>query len=151
MIGSLRRIAFAGVVLTGLVLAALGTGCGRQGAPAAGPPEPQPDPPPVVAAPGLYDRDGDEVGAVGVFALLDEEEGSWAVVGVADTETAQSFVVALVEGAEDLGVDLEAYRGRYVEVRGTRVSPDASGSQAPRIRARAIGVLVEDDPADPVP
>ncbi len=113
-------------------------------------PAPQPAPPPVVAEPGLYERDGGAVGAVGVLARLEGQNGSWAVVGVADTQTAQSFVVAVVEGVEGLGVNLAAYRGRYVEIRGTPVEEGTPASETPVIRAQSIEVIVEDDPDDPV-
>jgi hypothetical protein len=112
-------------------------------------PELVPAPPPVVDPPGIYELDGGGVSVVGIFAQMEEVGGSWGVFGVAEAETAESYLVAVIVNAETLGVDLSAYRGRYVEVEG-RVVDDASGSAgAPAVEADSIEVIVEDDPADP--
>lgn len=150
MICRLRHASIVSAILCGVLLGTMLAGCSGKSTDRTPSPEPEPAPPAAVAEPGLYERDGGQVGAIGIFARLEEQGGSWAVFGVADTETAQSFVVAIVEDVEGLGVDLATYRGRYVEVRGVRAEDSPSAPGTPVIRARSIEVLVEDDPDDPV-
>lgn len=111
---------------------------------------PNPTPPVIVDPPGIYDAPGGQVRAVGILDRVALEGGFWALVGVADTESAESLVVVVISNAEDMGVDLAGYRGRYVEVVGTLVGGASIRMAGPEVEARSITVIVEGDPADPV-
>lgn len=137
---------FALAMLLGLVA------CGTD--PAVTPSAPEvgqpPDIPPVVDQPGIYELGQGEVRVVGILAQL-EESGSWGVFGVLDTVAAESFLVAELRGVESLGIDLATYRGRYVSARGVLANETRPPDGAPVVEASALEVIVEDDPADPVP
>lgn len=134
------------VLLLAVTAIALLSGCSANAQ------EPAADPvvPVLVDPPGIYETPGPEVRAVGIFDWMPLEGGFWVVVGVADTMSAESLVIAVIPNAEELGIDLAGYRGRYVEVVGTLVDDPSIRMAGPEIEAHSISGLVEDDPADSV-
>jgi hypothetical protein len=114
---------------------------------AQGPPS-EPRPAALVDPPGIYTDSEGLVRAVGVFDHVALEGGVWAVLGVADSESAESQVIAVIPNAEELETDLVAYRGRYVEVTGTLLEGTSARMAGPEVEARSITVIVEEDPAD---
>jgi hypothetical protein len=112
---------------------------------------PDPLPPALVDPPGIYEAPGGQARAVGIFEQIVIGEEVWAILGVADTESAESTVIVVVSNAETMGVNPARYRGRYVEVRGMLVEDESAHSPGPQFKASSIAVIVEDDPDDPLP
>jgi hypothetical protein len=113
-----------------------------------GQPEPEPVPPVPLDPPGIYETGDGQVRAVGIFDRVELEGGLWAVLGVADTDSAESQVVAVIPNAEELDLDLASFRGRYVEVVGTPVEGASIRMAGPEIEASSVTIIAEEDPAD---
>ncbi len=132
-----------------LCFAIFAPGCASREADVEAPPSIEP--PVVVDQPGIYEAPRGRVRVVGIFDRIDYEGGSWAVVGVAPTQAAESHVVAVLVDPEQLRIDLPALRGRYVEIIGMLREDAPAGTPGPEVEPQSIIVIVEDDPADPIP
>ncbi len=74
----------------------------------------------MFAPPGLYDLGAGRTQAFGVLVHRDLEGGFWAVVDAQLGEpNDEAPVIAVLVGAEDLGVDLVALEGGFVLAEGT--------------------------------
>lgn len=103
------------------------------------------EPPVVLDRPGIYEAPGGQVRVVGIFDRVNLEGGFWAVLGVAPTDAAESQVVAVIANAEELGLDLPALRGRYVEVIGTQLEGASIRMAGPEVEARSITIIAEEE------
>jgi len=124
------------LILAGFLILVL-VGCGSSG-----PKEPPtsttpPNPGPrtgTLARPGLYAVEGGRSHALGVLEYRDLEGGFWAVVDAMpgqSTDTAQ--LIAVLVGADKLGIDLEALKGHYVSADGTLAGGASSRMAGPEL------------------
>jgi hypothetical protein len=132
------------LILLAGVIALLVAGCAVD----TGQPEPEPVPPVPLDPPGIYEAGDDQVRAVGIFDRVELEGGLWAVLGVADTDSAESQIVAVIPNAEELDLDLASFRGRYVEVVGIPLEGASIRMAGPEIEASSVTIIAEEDPAD---
>jgi hypothetical protein len=122
-----RALGFAGMVLalSGLFVPTL-TGCGSSELSEASTSTTLPDSLGMFAPPGLYDLEGGRTQAFGVLVYRDLEGGFWAVVDAQLGEpNDKAPVIAVLVGAEELGVDLATLEGGFVLAEG-RLSEGAS-------------------------
>lgn len=116
-----RVLGFAGMALaiSGLLVATL-AGCGSSGSSVTTTSTTQPDSLGMFAPPGLYELEGGRTQAFGVLVYRDLEGGFWAVVDAQLGEpNEEAPVIAVLVGAEALGVDLAALEGGFVLAEGT--------------------------------
>ena len=74
----------------------------------------------MLAPPGLYDLEGGRTQALGVLVYRDIEGGFWAVVdALPDQSTDDAMTLAVLTGADGLGVDLQGLQGSLVTAEGT--------------------------------
>jgi hypothetical protein len=140
--GPVRRVTI--LILLAGVTALLMAGCAAD----TGQPEAEPVPLVSLDPPGIYQAGDGQVRAVGIFDRVELEGGFWAVLGVADTDSAESQVVAVIPNAEELDLDLASFRGRYVEVAGTLLDGASIRMAGPEIEASSVTIIAEEDPAD---
>ncbi len=135
--------ALLALVLTGLLVVIL-VGCGSAGSTVSPTSTTPSGPGPrtgTLARPGLYAVDSGRTHALGVLAYRDLEGGFWAVVDAMPgqpTDTAN--VIAVLVGADKLGVDLQALQGRYVSADGTLADGASSRMAGPEL---AVDTLKE--------
>ncbi len=112
------RVAAVLLIVSGLLVPAV-AGCGSSKPAEEGTSTTQPDSLGMFAPPGLYDLDGGRTQAFGVLAYRDLEGGFWAVVDALPGDSAEeATVIAVLVGAEELGVDLTALEGGLVLAEG---------------------------------
>lgn len=139
----MMRIPLLAVTIAMLLGAAVVTsGCADRTEP---PPPVVPGTTPAVDPPGIYEISDDRVRAVGVLDWIDLEGGFWAVTGVAETDGAESTVVAVITNPDSLDIDLEEVRGRYVEVTGELLDGPSIRMAGPEIEASSITIVGEDE------
>jgi hypothetical protein len=74
----------------------------------------------MLAPPGLYPLEDGRTEALGVLVHRDLEGGFWALVNSPpDGSGSEPAVIAVLIGADDLGVDLETLEGGFVIAQGT--------------------------------
>jgi hypothetical protein len=116
-----RALGFVALALavSGLLAPAL-AGCGSSEPSEATTSTTLPDSLGMFAPPGLYDLEGGRTQAFGVLVYRDLEGGFWAVVDAQLGEpNDEAPVIAVLVGAEELGVDLAALDGGFVLAEGT--------------------------------
>ncbi|MBA4371104.1 MAG: hypothetical protein C0418_05965, partial [Coriobacteriaceae bacterium] len=100
----------------------------------------------MLAAPGIYETD-EGAQAIGTLRYVELEGGFWVVTD--DTATGGGGTVAVLVGAEDLGVDLKALSGRYVAANGTRLEGASIRMAGPEIQVTAISEVGPDVIVEP--
>lgn len=140
-----HMLAAAGVILAALLAACAAPPAAPPSAPT--PPAPAPRPGGTVIRPGLYDLGNGRKRAVGYLVHRTIEGGFWAVTQTAPGQAATSTTnVAVLVGAEGLGVDLKALDGRYVAAEGTALNGVSTRMAGPEIGVRSIAPLTDSVP-----
>lgn len=93
----------------------------------------------MLAPPGLYDLEGGRTQALGVLVYRDIEGGFWAVVDAVPPDSGdEATVIAVLVGAEELGVDLKALEGALVVADGKLADGASSRMAGPELVVDSI-------------
>lgn len=100
----------------------------------------------MLAGPGIYETD-EGVQVLGTLKYVDLEGGYWVLVD--NTPSGGGGNVAVLVGAEDLGVDLKAIEGRYCGADGSRLEGASIRNAGPEVQVTKIYEIGPDMVVEP--